>query len=125
MTNSSIKSAKRIFEVLEYFEDVKRPISLKEVATKCDYPTSSAAALLKSMALQAHIRSALKANEATHAVSITIESVDGHVTLRGIVLKAPERSAAEQVAAGVPGVASVDNQLRVMNSSRLFTSSKT
>jgi DNA-binding IclR family transcriptional regulator len=49
MTSASIKTAKRIFEVLEYFEDVKRPISLKEVSTKCDYPTSSAAALLKSM----------------------------------------------------------------------------
>jgi len=46
---SAIKTAKRIFEVLEYFEDVKRPISLKEVSTKCNYPTSSAAALLKSM----------------------------------------------------------------------------
>ena len=49
MTSSTIKTAKRIFEVLEYFEDVKRPISLKEVSTKCNYPTSSAAALLKSM----------------------------------------------------------------------------
>jgi len=49
MTSSAIKTAKRIFEVLEYFEDVKRPISLKEVSTKCNYPTSSAAALLKSM----------------------------------------------------------------------------
>ena len=49
ITSSTIKTAKRIFEVLEYFEDVKRPISLKEVSTKCNYPTSSAAALLKSM----------------------------------------------------------------------------
>ena len=49
IASSTIKTAKRIFEVLEYFEDVKRPISLKEVSTKCNYPTSSAAALLKSM----------------------------------------------------------------------------
>lgn len=55
MTNASIKSARRIFEVLEYFEDVKRPVSLKEVATKCDYPTSSAAALLKSMAMLGYL----------------------------------------------------------------------
>lgn len=53
--NASIKSARRIFEVLEYFEDVKRPVSLKEVATKCDYPTSSAAALLKSMAMLGYL----------------------------------------------------------------------
>ena len=32
--------------------------------------------------------------------------------------------AVEQVCAAVPGVASVDNQLRVMAASRLFTSSK-
>jgi len=55
MTASTIKTAKRIFEVLEYFEDVKRPISLKEVATKCDYPTSSAAALLKSMVVLGYL----------------------------------------------------------------------
>lgn len=48
-SDSSIKTARRIFEVLEYFEEVKRPISLKELANKCDYPTSSAAAILKSM----------------------------------------------------------------------------
>jgi len=55
MTTASIKTAKRIFEVLEYFEDVKRPISLKEVSTKCDYPTSSAAALLKSMVVLGYL----------------------------------------------------------------------
>ena len=55
MNTSSIKTAKRIFEVLEYFEDVKRPISLKEVSTKCDYPTSSAAALLKSMVVLGYL----------------------------------------------------------------------
>ena len=55
MINSSIKTAKRIFEVLEYFEDVKRPISLKEVSAKCDYPTSSAAALLKSMVVLGYL----------------------------------------------------------------------
>lgn len=48
-SDATIKSARRIFEVLEYFEEVQRPISLKEISTKYDYPTSSAAALLKSM----------------------------------------------------------------------------
>ena len=55
MASASIKTARRIFEVLEYFEDVKRPISLKEVSTKCDYPTSSAAALLKSMVVLGYL----------------------------------------------------------------------
>ncbi|SMH27649.1 transcriptional regulator, IclR family [Mesorhizobium australicum] len=48
-TDPAIKTARRVFEVLEYFESVQRPISLKEIATRYDYPTSSAAALLKSM----------------------------------------------------------------------------
>jgi cytidylate kinase len=87
--------------------------------------TDASRALLQSMALQAHIHSALRAHESTHEVSITVESVEGRVTLRGIVLKPDELAASAQVAAGVPGVASVDNQLRVMATSRLFTSSKT
>lgn len=48
-TNPTVKSARRIFEVLEYFELVRRPVSLKEFSTKFGYPASSASALLKSM----------------------------------------------------------------------------
>ena len=87
--------------------------------------TEASRALLHSLALQARIRSALRANEGTRDVNITIDCVEGRVTLRGIVINAGERDATEQVAAGVPGVADVDNQLRVMSQSRLFTSSKT
>lgn len=46
---STIKTARRIFEVLEYFEQVRRPISLKEIARAYGYPTSSASVLMKSM----------------------------------------------------------------------------
>ncbi|MCW0235019.1 MAG: helix-turn-helix domain-containing protein [Ferrovibrio sp.] len=48
-SNSTIKTARRIFEVLEYFEQVKRPISLKEISHTFGYPTSSGSVLLKSM----------------------------------------------------------------------------
>lgn len=48
-SNATIKTARRIFEVLEYFEAVRRPVSLKEISSKFDYPASSASALLKSM----------------------------------------------------------------------------
>lgn len=51
----TIKSARRIFEVLEYFEEVQRPISLKELSAKHDYPISSAAALLKSMVVLGYL----------------------------------------------------------------------
>lgn len=48
----------------------------------------------------------------------------GKVALRGIVLDNEEREQTESVAAAVAGVHSVDNQLRLMTSSRLFASSK-
>ncbi|MDE2300236.1 MAG: BON domain-containing protein, partial [Burkholderiales bacterium] len=56
---------------------------------------------------------------------ITIDSEQGRVTLRGIVFDAGERLATQEVAAGVPGVAEVDNQLRLMTPTRRFTTSKT
>ena len=86
--------------------------------------TEASRTLLQGLALSAHVRSALRAFEQTHGVDVTIESAAAQVTLRGIVLNAAERAAAEQVAAAVPGVAGVDNQLRVMATSRLFPSAR-
>jgi osmotically-inducible protein OsmY len=70
------------------------------------------------------VRAALRAHEATSEVDITIAGSGSTVVLQGIVLHASERDAAAEVTAAVPGVGSVDNQLRVMATSRLFTSSK-
>lgn len=86
--------------------------------------TAESRALLRDMDTQARIRAALRANEEAHEIKVTIDSVDGRVTLRGIVMNAAEKALTEQIAAGVAGVASVDNQLRLMAMSRLFTSSK-
>ena len=86
--------------------------------------TEASQALLEGMALSAHVRAALRGNEQTHNVDITIEGAAGTVTLSGIVVHAPERAAAEAVAATVPGVKAVDNQLRVMAKSRLFPTAR-
>lgn len=86
--------------------------------------TEASRTLLQAMALHARVRAALRAHEQTHEVDVTIEGSGDTVLLRGIVLQAGERDAAEQVAAAVPGVAAVDNQLRVMAKSRLFPSAK-
>jgi len=86
--------------------------------------TEASRALLLSMALHARVRSALRAHEATRDVNITIEGAGASVVLRGIVVSEAERAEVAQVAAAVPGVTGVDNQLRVMAASRLFTSSK-
>jgi cytidylate kinase len=86
--------------------------------------TEASRALLQAMSLHAHVRAALRANEETRDVDVLIEGSGKVVVLRGIVVSTAERDAAEKVAAAVPGVGGVDSQLRVMASSRLFTSSK-
>lgn len=99
---------------------------IRELAARPEFvETEASRKQIRCMALEAHVRSALRAHQDTHDVSITIESDDGHLALTGIVLSEAERTLAQKVAAGVPGVLEVDNQLRVMSRSRLFTSSKT
>jgi cytidylate kinase len=86
--------------------------------------TDASRALLLSMALHAHVRAALRANESTREVNISIEGSGDRVELQGIVVSAAERAAVEKVVAAVPGVAAVENKLHLMTKSRLFTSSK-
>ena len=82
--------------------------------------TEASRAMLQNLALEARVRAALRADEATRAVDVTVVSSAGRVVLTGMVLDADEMPAAERVAAAVPGVTSVDNRLRVMARSRLF-----
>jgi cytidylate kinase len=86
--------------------------------------TAGSRELLQGMALSARVRAALRADEHTEGVDITIDSADGRVTLRGIVADAAEKAAAVRVAAGAAGVQSVDDQLRVMARSNLFPSAR-
>jgi cytidylate kinase len=86
--------------------------------------TPESRAMLANMALEARVRAALKEHAATRDINITINARQGQVALRGIVLDNEERAQTETVAAAVAGVHSVDNQLRLMTSSRLFASSK-
>ncbi len=85
--------------------------------------TDASRAKLAGLALEARVRAALRADESTRDVDVTIESEAGRVVLRGIVLDADERPAAERVTRAVAGVEAVDNQLRVMAKSRLFPAS--
>jgi len=55
MSNAVIKSARRLFEVLEYFDEIQQPISLKDIAAHFEYPASSASALLKSMVVMGYL----------------------------------------------------------------------
>jgi cytidylate kinase len=77
--------------------------------------TEASRACLQGLALSAHVRAALREDADTSGVNVTIECVDGRVSLSGIVVDSIERKHAEQVAAAVPGVTGVDNRLRVMS----------
>lgn len=86
--------------------------------------TAESRAKLESTGLEARVRAALKSDPATTDVNVTVTAHQGQVTLEGIVLHEDERGAAERVTRSLPGVKSVDNQLKVMARSRLFTSEK-
>jgi cytidylate kinase len=86
--------------------------------------TEASRALLQGLALQARVRAALKADERTRDVNVTIDSIAGRIALHGMVATAEELAATAQVAATAPGVTDIDNQLRVMATSRLFPSAR-
>ncbi len=51
-----IKTAGRVFEVLEYMREVRRQVSVREIAERFGYPVSSTLVLLKSMAALGYLR---------------------------------------------------------------------
>jgi DNA-binding IclR family transcriptional regulator len=51
-----IKTAGRVFEVLEYLREQRRPVSVREVSERLGYPRSSALVLMKSMASLGYLR---------------------------------------------------------------------
>lgn len=55
MTAAAIKSARRVVEILELFDRLRRPLSLKEIGHELACPTSSTAALLKSLVVLGYL----------------------------------------------------------------------
>lgn len=99
---------------------------IRQLTQRPEFQESEASRqLLANMALSAHVRSALKAQDSTQEVNITVEAQKGRILLKGIVVNEQEHKDAESVAAGVQGVLSVDNRLRLMKATRTFTYSKT
>lgn len=49
MTNESVKSARRVFQILELFAKRRRALSVIEVAETCEFPQSSTSALMRTM----------------------------------------------------------------------------
>lgn len=56
MEQSVIKTAGRVFEVLEYLREVRRPVTVREISERLSYPLSSAQVLLKSIATLGYLR---------------------------------------------------------------------
>lgn len=86
--------------------------------------TEESRAVLASLTMEARVRSALKDNDATRDIHITIACRGGQVALHGIVVNAEERTATEHIARAVPGVTGIDNQLRIMATTKRFTAGK-
>ena len=82
--------------------------------------TEASRTMLQNLALDARVRAALRADEATREVDVTVASDRGRVVLTGMVLAADEVPAAARVAAAVPGVSAIENRLRVIAKSKLF-----
>lgn len=99
---------------------------IRQLTARPEFQESEASRqLLANLALAARVRAALKDNESTQDVNITIEAQGSRVVLSGIVVNPHEQGEVDKVAARVPGVASVDNRLRLMSPTRAFTHSKT
>jgi cytidylate kinase len=71
---------------------------------------------LQDLALVASVRAALRGDERTRKLKITIEVSAGHATLSGIVETEPVLKLAAEVAATVAGITGVTNQLGEMSS---------
>jgi cytidylate kinase len=69
---------------------------------------------LEDLALQARARAALRADDRTLAIDITNAASGGRATLRGSVLDERERSLCREIVERVPGVTSVEDELRTM-----------
>jgi len=52
----TVKSARRVLEIFEYFAVTHAPVTLKELSTRLGYPLSSTSQLLKSLQALGYLR---------------------------------------------------------------------
>lgn len=118
----------RLYDLVLNTDRVSVESCVEQIATLVRRPefaeTPESKALLANMTLEARVRVAFKDHAATADINISVVADAGKLALQGIVLNAEERAQAEAVAATVNGVVGVDNQLRLMTSSRRFASAK-
>ena len=76
--------------------------------------TAQSRQYLADLALQARARAALRADARTAGIDITVDTKDGSVTLRGIVVDDGERARVKEVVESVAGKGRVEDALRTM-----------
>ena len=97
MSQAVVKSAQRAFAILELFELERRPLSLTEVTQALGYPTSSTAALLKSLVVTGYLEfdRARRAYRPTMRIAVLGQWVHEGLFGEGAILAAAHRLHAE------------------------------
>jgi len=101
----TVKSAIRVFEVLEYFDDIQRNASLSEIALHLGYPLSSASMLLQSMVEAGYLLQTHKLYRPSLRVALLGSWVSSAFTPESSVLKMMEWVGAQcnqTIVLGVP-----------------------
>jgi len=104
---ATVKSAMRVFEILKCFEQHRRPLRLKDIVGQSGFPTSSTAALLKSMSVQGYLnfdrqrRSYFPTEQLAHLVSWLAVAAYEDDAVRRAMLSIQQRTQ-EYVALGTP-----------------------
>ena len=112
MSDSVIKTAGRVFEVLEYMRDVRRLVTVREISEKLQYPLSSAQVLLKSIAQLGYLRydTRKRAYLATPRLAVLGDWVLESMANNGIKFETLEQIALET---GLTAVLGVENDIYV------------
>jgi osmotically-inducible protein OsmY len=74
---------------------------------------------LANLALETHVRAALRADSRTEKMQVAITADQGVVTLAGIVDRSSEPVHASEVVAALPQVKEIKNQLKIATASRV------
>jgi cytidylate kinase len=69
---------------------------------------------LENLALQARVRAALRADERTEGIDVSVDADGGRVRLSGIVVNDREKANCREVVEKVRGVTAIDDALRTM-----------
>jgi cytidylate kinase len=91
---------------------VEQVVALAKSAAFQETPESRGR--LENLALQSRARAALRADERTEGIDVTVDADGGRVMLRGIVVNDREKGYCREVVERVPGVTSVIDELRTM-----------